>query len=89
MAKNLPARCGFGPWVRKNPWRRKWQPTPVFLPGKSHGQRSLADYSPWGCKELDSTERTRGTRDQIHAPFSRNTVLTTGPPGKFPRVLAK
>ena len=35
-------RCGFDPWVRKVPWRRKWQPTPVFLPGKSHGQRSLA-----------------------------------------------
>ena len=38
------------------PWRRKWQPTPVFLPGKSHGQRRLAGYSPWGCKELDMTE---------------------------------
>ena len=38
-------------------WRRKWQPTPVFLPGKSHGQRSLAGYSPWGHKELDTTER--------------------------------
>ena len=37
-------------------WRRKWQPTPVFLPGKFHGQRSLAGYSPWGCKELDMTE---------------------------------
>ena len=37
-------RCGFSPWVRKIPWRRKWQPTPVFLPGKSHGQRSLVDY---------------------------------------------
>ena len=37
-------------------WRRKWQPTPVFLPGKSHGQRSLVGYSPWGCKESDTTE---------------------------------
>ena len=37
-------RCGFDPWVRKIPWRRKWQPTPVFLPGKSHGQRSLVGY---------------------------------------------
>ena len=36
-------------------WRRKWQPTTVFLPGKSHGQRSLVGYSPWGCKELDMT----------------------------------
>jgi len=38
-------------------WRRKWQPTPVFLPGKFHGWRSLVGYSPWGCKELDTTER--------------------------------
>jgi len=40
-------------------WRRKWQPTPVFLPGKSHGQRSLVGYSPGGCKELDMTECVR------------------------------
>ena len=40
-------RPKFDPWVRKIPWRRKWQPTPVFLPGESHGQRSLAGYSPW------------------------------------------
>ena len=39
-----------------NPWRRKWQSTPVLLPGKSHGQRSLVSYSPWGCQESDSTE---------------------------------
>ena len=38
-------------------WRRKWQPTPVFLPGESHGQRSLVGYSPWGCKESDTTEQ--------------------------------
>ena len=38
-------RCGFSPWVGKIPWRRAWQPTPVFLPGESHGQRSLAGYS--------------------------------------------
>ena len=38
------------------PWRRAWQPTPVFLPGEFHGQGSLADYSPWGCKESDTTE---------------------------------
>jgi len=38
------------------PWRREWQPTPVFLPGEFHGQRSLAGYSPWICKELDMTE---------------------------------
>ena len=43
--------------VRKIPWRREWQPTPVFLPGESHGQRSLVGYSPWGRKESDTTER--------------------------------
>ena len=51
-------RPGFNPWVRKIPWRRTWQPTPVFWPGKSHGQRSLVGYSPWGCKELDTAEAT-------------------------------
>ena len=45
-------RCGFNPRVGKIPWIRKWQPTPVFLPGKSHGQRSLAGYSPWGHKRV-------------------------------------
>ena len=45
--------CRFNPWVEKIPKRRKWQPAPVFLPGKSHGQRRLAGYSPWGHKELD------------------------------------
>ena len=43
--------------VGKISWRRKWQSTPVFLPGKSHGWRRLVGYSPWGCKELDTTER--------------------------------
>ena len=51
-------RFRFNPWVRKMPWRRAWQPTPVFLPGESHGQRSLAGYSPWGRKELDMIEAT-------------------------------
>ena len=50
-------RCGFDPWIRKNPWRREWHPTPVFLPGELHGQRILAGYSPRGCKESDTTER--------------------------------
>ena len=45
-------RCRFNPWVRKIPWRRKWQPTSVFLPGKSHGQRSLVGYSPWSLKKV-------------------------------------
>ena len=53
-------RLGFDPWVEKIPWRRKWQPTPVFLLGKFHGQRSLEGYSPWGRKESNPTEHTRG-----------------------------
>ena len=47
---------GFNPWVEKIPRRRIWQPTPVLLPGLSHGQRSLVGYSPWGCTELDTIE---------------------------------
>ena len=50
--------CGFNPWVGKIPWRRAWQPTPVFLPGESHGQQSLAGSSPWGREESDTTEVT-------------------------------
>ena len=52
-------RCRFDPWVGKISWRRKWQPTPVFLPGKSHGQQSLEGYSPWSGKESDTTEHAR------------------------------
>ena len=65
VVKNPPANAGgirdtgSNPWVRKIPWRRKWQPAPVFLPGKSHGQRSLAGYSPKGHKESEVTEQLR------------------------------
>ena len=45
-------RCRFYPWVRKIPWRKKWKPTPVFLPGESHEQRSLVGYSPWGSQKV-------------------------------------
>ena len=48
---------GSIPGSGRFPWRRKWLPTPVFLPGEFHGQRSLVGYSPWGCKESDTTER--------------------------------
>ena len=50
-------RYKFNLWVRKIPWRRAWQPTPAFLPGESHGQRSLAGYSLYGRKAADKTER--------------------------------
>ena len=58
MAKNLPAmqETQLQPWVGKITWRREWQPTPVFWPRESHGQRGLADYSLWGHKETDTTE---------------------------------
>ena len=62
MVKNLPAMHspGFDPRVGKIPWRREWQPTLLFLPsfvhGEFHGQRSLVDYSPWSCRELDMTK---------------------------------
>ena len=59
MVKNLPAnarRHGFDPLSQKDPLEEEWQPTPVFLPGESHGQRSLVGYSPGGRKESDMTE---------------------------------
>ena len=58
MVQNLPAMQGtsVNPWIGKTPWRRKWQPTPVLLPGEFHGQRSLVGYSPKCHKELDITE---------------------------------
>ena len=58
VVKNLPVNAGDEgetdsiPRIRKIPWRRKWQPIPVFLPGISHGQRSLVGYSPWGSQKV-------------------------------------
>ena len=49
-------RPRYDSWVRKIPWRREWQPASVFLPGESHGLRSLVGYSPWGHKEMDTTQ---------------------------------
>ena len=51
-------RHRFDPWVGKIPWRKTWQPTLVFLPGESHGERSLVGCGPWGRKVLDTTEET-------------------------------
>ena len=61
IVKNLPVnlpcgRPGFDPWVRRIPWRGEWLPTPVFLPGESHGQKSLPGYSPCSHKEAGTTE---------------------------------
>ena len=80
------ARPGFDPWVGKIPWRRKWQPTPVFLPGESHGWRNLVGYSPWGRKESDTTGPTsfsllafRGktqTREKNESSYLVNNCVT-------------
>ena len=59
LVKKIHLKCErpkFDPWIGMIPWRRAWQPTPVFLPGESHGQKSLAGYSPWSHTELDMTE---------------------------------
>ena len=79
----------FSPWVMKIPWRRSWQPTPIFLPGESHGQRSLAGYSPWGHKESDMTEATEhaGTEDtllstEVHCLHYHLLLLPGGTSGK-------
>ena len=86
-------RCGFDPWVGKIPWRRKWQLTAV-LPGKFHGQRNLAGYSPWGCTESDMTEQLsmhRGTQfvrvvSRICWDLIKNQVLS--PPCLLPAPLS-
>ena len=62
-------RCRFNPWGRKNPWRRKWQPTPVFLPGESHGQRSLAGYnhSTFSIMLHSRQRKEKGTGQNLQA----------------------
>ena len=63
-------RHGFNPWVSQFPRRRKWQPTPVFLPKKSNGQRNLAGYSPKDCKESDTTEHTHHKGEKKSAKYT-------------------
>ena len=60
------ARDSLSSYVGKIPWRMAWQPTPVFLPGEFHGQRSLVGYSPWGHKESDTTEQLTHTHTYTH-----------------------
>ena len=96
VVKNPPANAGdargmglIDPWVRKIPWRRIWQPTAVFLPGESHGQRSLVGYSTWGCTESDTTEacilcdRDMVMRDTCHKPYNRVRTLDN----EFPLII--
>ena len=72
MVKNPSGKAGDtrDPWVRKIPWREERQPTPGLLPGKSHGQRSLAGCSPWGRRELDMTERLSTAQHCTFLPSS-------------------
>ena len=71
-------RYRFDPWVEKIPWRRKWQSTPAFLPGKPHGQRNLEGYSPRGLKEPDMTEHAhKDRRWKANKPSHQFTSQTT------------
>ena len=72
MVKNLPTNAedmGSIPKSGRFYWRRTWHPTPVVLPGESHGQKSLVGYSPWGCKESDTTKRLNNNNKQILSTF--------------------
>ena len=55
-------KCRFDPWVRKIPWKKEWQPSLVFLPGESYGERNLMGYSPWSHKESDTTEQVNNNK---------------------------
>ena len=78
-------RHRFNPWVRKILWRMKWQPTPVFLPGKSHGWRTLAGYSSWGCKESDTTYwlNNSNSRERGWECFCSGHRLSLNPPAQY------
>ena len=86
----------FDPWVGKIPWGKKWQPTPVFLPGESHGRRSLVGYSPRGHEESDTTERLHfhfhlHALEKEMATHSRVLawrILGTGEPGGLPSMVS-
>ena len=79
MIKNMPAVRET--WVRsldlEDPLRRKWQPIPVFLPGEFHGQRSLAGYSPWGHKGLDTTEQLTRSHNGILFSYKKEQSIDT------------
>ena len=81
--KNLPLMQELEFWVGKIPWRRKWPPTPVFLPGKSHGQRSLVGYSLWGLKKNQTQQLNSSNRHVHHLLLGISldgcVVIHTGP----------
>ena len=79
-------KCGFHPWVSKIPWRRKWQPTPVFLPGKPHGQTGLAGYSPWGAEMGQDWAHTHGYTNSMQNPALLHSGAQSTPcPSATPR----
>ena len=71
-------RCRLDPWVKKISWRRKWPPTPIFLPGKSHGHRSLARCSPWGRKRVRRDLATKWQQLPLCVPLSVSPWKTVG-----------
>ena len=80
MVKNPPANAGdvqdrFTLWVRKILWSRKWQPTPVFLSGKSHGQRSQVGYSPWGRKRVKHELKVKRKKNLFMSSFNNSFRL--------------
>ena len=89
VGKELACQCrrhrsrGFDLWARKIPWRRKWQPTPVFLPGKSHGQKSLVGYSPWDRKGLTRLSDSHTNDTMLHC---RRGALAGDPGVTSPRL---
>ena len=74
----------FDPWVGKIPWRREWLPTPVFLPGESHAQRSLLGYSPWNHKESDTTEIRIALFDFPGGSVGKESAYNVGDLGLIP-----
>ena len=72
-------RLGFDPWIGKILWRRKWQPTPVILPGKSHGRRSRVGYRPWDRKESDMAEDFTFTSATCSVALRVSIIQTTTP----------
>ena len=77
-AGDMSLRHKFNPWVRKIPWRRKWHPISVFLPGKSHGQRILTGYSPWGHKSVRynlATKQQQQQQNTHYKPFELSDNL--------------
>ena len=77
-------RSKFNPWVGQIPWRRKWQPPPIFLLGQSHGQTSLAGYSPWGCKrvrhDLTAKQQVSHGKTWVNLVFHKWKGITQSPP---------